>query len=144
MSAGSDHADLWAYESAACEPTEWEHWMIAVEAILGHSADGDGDADGYSLDGFYDRWKQRWSPAAAAAAIRDVVTVVGQQYWLRKLPSNEFIVYRAAPPSPEWSGKPWWTQISGPFPTRHQACEWLTQTIRCDAAGQGDSDVHTR
>jgi hypothetical protein len=29
-----------------------------VEAIPGHSADGDGSADGYSLDEFYDRWKQ--------------------------------------------------------------------------------------
>lgn len=74
--ANSDHLDLWAYESAACEPTAWERWIAAVEAILGHGADGDGAADGYSLDEFYDHWKQGWSvAAAAAAAIRAVATV---------------------------------------------------------------------
>lgn len=72
MSAGSDHADIWAYESAACEPDEWHRWIDAVEAILGHSADGDEDADGYSMDGFYDNWKQGLTPAAAAAGIRTV------------------------------------------------------------------------
>ena len=72
MSAGSDHADRWAYESAACEPTEWDRWIDAVEAILGHSADGDEDADGYSLDGFYDTYKQGLTPAAAAARIRTI------------------------------------------------------------------------
>lgn len=128
MSAGSDHVDLCAYESAACEPTAWEHWINAVEAILGHSADGDGAADGYSLDEFYDRWNQGWSPDVAAAGIRTVVTVGGQQYWLRKLPNNNFIVCRAEPPSPQWSGKPWWTQVGGPFATRHQACQWLAST----------------
>lgn len=70
MTTGSDHLDLWAYESAACEPTEWEHWINAVEAILGHSADGDGNTDGYSLDDFYDQWKQGLSPVAATATIR--------------------------------------------------------------------------
>ncbi len=72
MSAGSDHADRWAYESAACEPTEWDRWIDAVEAILGHSADGDEDTDGYSLDGFYDTYKQGLTPAAAAARIRTI------------------------------------------------------------------------
>lgn len=126
MSTGSDHMDLWAYESAACEPDDWERWITAVEAILGHSADGDGDADGYSLDEFYDSWKQGLSPAASAAGIREHVTVGGQQYWLRKLPSNEFVVNVALPPTPKWSGKPWWKQVGGPFPTRHSACEWLS------------------
>lgn len=70
MSAGSDHLDRWAYESAACEPTAWEHWIDAVESILGHSADGDSGADGYSLDEFYDSWKQGLSPAEAASGIR--------------------------------------------------------------------------
>lgn len=70
MSAGSDHIDRWAYESAACEPTEWERWINAVEALLGHSADGDSDTDGYSLDEFHDNWKQGLSPEAAAAGIQ--------------------------------------------------------------------------
>lgn len=135
MSAGSDHADRWAYESAACEPTVWERWIAAVEAILGHSADGGRAADGYCLDEFFDRWKQGWSPAAAAAGIRAIVTVGGQQHWIRKLPSNEVFVYRAAPPSHEWSGKPWWTQIGGPFTTRHQACEWLASNTQEERLG---------
>lgn len=125
MSAGSDHADIWAYESAACAPTDWERWIEAVEAILGHSADGDGAADGYSLDEFYNQWKQGLSPDAAAAGIRHEVTVAGQMYWLRKLPTEEFVVMRAELPSPEWSGRPRWTQVGDPFPTRHQACSSL-------------------
>lgn len=70
MSAGSDHIDRWAYETAACEPTEWERWINAVEAILGHSADGDSNTDGYSLDEFYDSWKHGLSPETAATGIR--------------------------------------------------------------------------
>ncbi|GAB7065898.1 hypothetical protein [Mycolicibacterium hodleri] len=128
MSTGTDHADIWAFELASCEPTEWERWIDAVESILGHSADGDGEADGYSLDEFYDTWKQGLSPDAVAAGIRHIVTRDGHQYWLRKLPGGEFFVNRANPPSPEWSGEPWWTQIGGPFATRHLACEWLTET----------------
>lgn len=69
MSAGTDHADLWSYESAACAPTAWERWIAAVEQILGHCADGDANTDGYSLDDFYDSWKQGLSPKAAAAGI---------------------------------------------------------------------------
>ncbi len=89
MSAGTDHADIWAYESAACEPAEWERWIDAVESILGHSADGDSAADGYSLDEFYDTWKQGVSPDAAAAGIRHILTRDGHQYWLRKSPGGE-------------------------------------------------------
>lgn len=77
MSGGSDHIDRWAYESAACEPTDWERWIDTVESILGHCADGDSAADGYSLDEFYGSWKQGLAPAQAAAGIRSAGMSVG-------------------------------------------------------------------
>lgn len=64
-----EHAALWATESAACEPTEWERWVDELETQMGHSADGDQESDGYSLDGFYSQWKARLTPTAAAAAV---------------------------------------------------------------------------
>lgn len=70
MSAGVDHAERWTYESSACEPTEWERWINRVEAILGHSADGDATTDGYSLDDFYTHWKAGLTPTQATAQIR--------------------------------------------------------------------------
>lgn len=64
-----EHAALWATESAACEPTEWERWVDELETQMGHSADGDQEGDGYSLDGFYSQWKAGLTPTAAAAAV---------------------------------------------------------------------------
>lgn len=64
-----DHAAVWAYESAGCRPTAWEKWIAEVESLLGHSADGDQDADGYSLDSFYAQWESSLSPADAVAAL---------------------------------------------------------------------------
>lgn len=60
------HMALGLAESAACEPTAWERWIDDVEHLLGHSPDGDRDADGYSLDGFYEQWKAGM-PAVVAA-----------------------------------------------------------------------------
>jgi hypothetical protein len=62
-----DHAAIWAYESAACEPTAWERWINEVESLLGHGADGDQSTDGYSLDGFYEMWERGLTPAAAVS-----------------------------------------------------------------------------
>lgn len=62
----SDHLDLWAAETAAMEPTDWEHWASALENIVGHDLDGDQAEDGYSYDSFYDMWKDGLTPAAAA------------------------------------------------------------------------------
>ncbi|MCV7256939.1 hypothetical protein H7J86_32670 [Mycobacterium hackensackense] len=64
-----DHAALWAAESAACEPTAWERWVDELEAHLGHSADGDQNTDGYSMDHFYAQWKSGMTAAAAAASV---------------------------------------------------------------------------
>jgi hypothetical protein len=63
-----DHATIWAYESAACKPTGWERWIDEVESILGHDADGDRSADGYSLDGFYAMWNRGVTAADAAGS----------------------------------------------------------------------------
>ena len=62
----SDHLDVWAAETAALEPTEWEHWAAELKNILGHDLDGDEDHDGYSYDGFYEMWGHGLSPVAAA------------------------------------------------------------------------------
>jgi hypothetical protein len=62
----SDHLDVWAAETAALEPTEWEHWVAELKNILGHDLDGDEDHDGYSYDGFYEMWDHGLSPVAAA------------------------------------------------------------------------------
>ncbi|MBM4574992.1 hypothetical protein GTA28_23710 [Rhodococcus hoagii] len=63
-----DHRALWQSESAACEPTVWEQWISAVETGLGHSADGDQGADGYSLDAFYAMWQRGASVQEAIAS----------------------------------------------------------------------------
>ena len=69
MTAGSDHADIWAYESAMCAPTAWESWIDEVERLLGHSADGDQAVDGYSMDGFYEMWKAGLTPPFAVGQL---------------------------------------------------------------------------
>lgn len=63
-----DHAAVWAAESAACDPTPWDRWVDELEAQLGHSADGDENTDGYSMDGFYAQWKSGMTATAAAAS----------------------------------------------------------------------------
>lgn len=62
----SDHLDVWAAETAALEPTEWEHWVGELKNMVGHDLDGDQDEDGYSYDGFYEMWEHGLSPVAAA------------------------------------------------------------------------------
>lgn len=62
----SDHLDLWSAETAALEPTDWEHWIGVLENIVGHDLDGDQAEDGYSYDGFHEMWKEGLPPAAAA------------------------------------------------------------------------------
>ncbi|GAS94914.1 hypothetical protein MMAG44476_21737 [Mycolicibacterium mageritense DSM 44476 = CIP 104973] len=69
MVADDDHAAIWALESAACQASAWERWIDQVEALLGHSPDGDLRADRYSLDSFYAHWKAGVTPSDAVAAI---------------------------------------------------------------------------
>lgn len=68
--SGSDHLAGWAAESAACDPGPWEKWIDEVERLLGHSADGDGREDGYSMDNFFKAWEGGQSAADAVADVR--------------------------------------------------------------------------
>ena len=51
----------------------WLNWINAVERMVGHSLDGDGTTDGYSLDQCGDWFDAGWTPERAAAAIAKAV-----------------------------------------------------------------------
>ena len=53
---------LQAAEQASITEIQWLHWIDEVEALLGHSADGDESLDGYSLDGAYDAYRAGFTP----------------------------------------------------------------------------------
>ncbi|MGL5827744.1 MAG: hypothetical protein ACRCYU_23490 [Nocardioides sp.] len=65
----SDHLAVYAAESAALEPTEWEGWIADVEDLLDHSADGDLAKDGFSLDTFFTMFENGLSPFRASRII---------------------------------------------------------------------------
>lgn len=73
MDIDSDHLTIYAAESAALEPTDWERWIAQVELVLGKSADGDQSEDGYSLDSFYDLWKIGQTPTQAVKEVGSIV-----------------------------------------------------------------------
>lgn len=53
------HLATWQAETAVpASERAWLAWIGRVEALLGHSADGDQRTDGYSMDGFYALWKR--------------------------------------------------------------------------------------
>lgn len=62
------HLDLWRAESAASAPSPFETWITEVEKTFG-DVDGDYRENGYSLDGFHDRWEAGDTPAEAIAAV---------------------------------------------------------------------------
>lgn len=64
----SDHLTVYARESAALEPDDWERWISEVSNLLGHSPDGNHATDGYSMDSFYNMWRRGVSAADAATA----------------------------------------------------------------------------
>jgi len=64
----SDHLATYVTESAALDPTAWEHWINRVEALMGHDADGDITTDG-SIDTFNDMWEAGLAPEAASLRI---------------------------------------------------------------------------
>lgn len=66
------HMELHRSEVAALEPSDWERWIDRVEALIGHSADGDQREDGYSLDGFFSLWEQGRTPAEAAKEVDSI------------------------------------------------------------------------
>lgn len=48
----------------------WEAWTKKVEALLGHSLDGDQEVDGYSLDYAFDFFDDGATPEEYVAEIR--------------------------------------------------------------------------
>lgn len=62
-----------------------------------------------------------------------ITTVSGVNYWIRDSYGHGrfhgWFVNRENPPGPEWCGRPWWTQIAGPFTSRPEARKWLHKTI---------------
>lgn len=63
-----NHLEFAAAESAALEPTAWDHWIDEAERVAGHSLDGDQRADGYSMDSAYRAWLNGRSPARYVAS----------------------------------------------------------------------------
>jgi len=63
------HLELAAHESRMAEETPFCRWAGRVETILGHSLDGDQEADGYSLDFARDAYMANRSPRAYAATV---------------------------------------------------------------------------
>jgi hypothetical protein len=49
---------------------DWLHFVAIVERKLGHSIDGDQDADGYSLDFAHDFFADGATPAEYVAEVR--------------------------------------------------------------------------
>jgi hypothetical protein len=64
MTSTFDHMDFAAAESAALNVTAWDRWIAKAETLIGHSLDGDGAADGYSLDEAVERFNAGAAPAA--------------------------------------------------------------------------------
>jgi len=57
-----NHLDTWKAETHQDkEEREWIRWSLCVENGLGHSLDGDGEKDGYSMDEAYDLFQEGWS-----------------------------------------------------------------------------------
>lgn len=63
------HAQTWEHESSMCEPDEWELWVDKVEAVVGHSLDGNLVEDGYSIDNAYEAWEAGQTPGEYSATI---------------------------------------------------------------------------
>lgn len=66
------HLALMRSESAALAPCKREQWLNRLEAVLGHSLDGDLEKDGYSLDHCLDLYDDGWSVQDAAEYIREM------------------------------------------------------------------------
>lgn len=71
----NDHADIYAAETAALEPTDWERWIDRVKQLMGHDADGDLIEDGYSLDTFGDMYEAGLTPEQASMRIVGAICV---------------------------------------------------------------------
>lgn len=63
------HIEFAEAESRALDPTAWDRWINRLEKTVGHSLDGDENADGYSLDFCLDLFRERVSVDDAASLI---------------------------------------------------------------------------
>ena len=76
------HLATWQAETAVpASERAWLAWIGRVEALLGHSADGDQRTDGYSMDGFYELWQRGRSPELALVLIRRLT--INAEYLVR-------------------------------------------------------------
>lgn len=69
-----DHSTIWAYESAACNPTAGEAWLTAVEKAAqkttpGLNIDGDNTIEGYSIDQLSDMFDKGATVAEGVAFV---------------------------------------------------------------------------
>jgi len=51
------HLGVWAAESAALEPDDWERWIADVQHAAGRGTDGAQQEDGYSLNHYHDLFR---------------------------------------------------------------------------------------
>ncbi len=65
-----NHLEFATHESIQLAPTPAERFFGDVEAILGHSLDGDEERDGYSIDGALEAYRRGLSPEEYVAIIR--------------------------------------------------------------------------
>ena len=73
-----NHLQVYQLETHV-SPSEqaWYNWVNQVEAIIGHSLDGNQSTDGYSLDISYDWFKLGISPDEMASKIKSYVIRFG-------------------------------------------------------------------
>jgi hypothetical protein len=73
------HIALGRSESAAVMENEHERDLYKIERILGHSLDGDGAIDGYSLDGASDMLLDGLSVEEVVEEIREAKRVIANE-----------------------------------------------------------------
>ena len=71
-----------ASHTTAGPTLDWTDWIDKVEELLGdNTLDGDREADGYSLDDFYEQWVDGDSPETAAnQALREIAKRLHPSY----------------------------------------------------------------
>lgn len=65
-----NHMEFAQAESDSLKATAWEKWCTELETLMGHSMDGDSEADGYSMDEAYEMWESGHTIYATSYAFR--------------------------------------------------------------------------
>lgn len=72
------HYQLWLDETReTARDIAWDRWATNVERSLGHSLDGNGPTDGYSLDEAYDWFMAGLTASEAADRVRASKAALG-------------------------------------------------------------------